>query len=124
MLVSKRCTAVDVTLSYSCDLEMCCVDINCFDKTCRVVVVYRAPDDNSMPAIADQLSSLLDVKGPCIIAGDFNGSNINWLSLEGPSEPTHELFLKFCMSHGLVQAVSVPTRGNNILDLVLTNEPL
>ena len=37
---------------------------------------------------------------------------------------THELFLKFCVSHGLVQAVSVPTRGNNILDLVLTNEPL
>ena len=124
ILVSKRLMATEVILSNNCDLEMCCVDIHFSGTTCRAVVVYRAPNDDSMPNIVNQLSALLDVRGPCIVAGDFNCGNINWYSLESPKEPSHELLLKFCVSHGLAQVVATPTRGNNILDLVLTNEPL
>ena len=33
-------------------------------------------------------------------------------------------FLDFAVVNGFVQSVAEPTRGANILDIVLTNEPL
>ena len=49
---------------------MCYVDINFSGTTCSAVVVYRVPTDNSMPNV-NQLSLLLDIKGPCLITGEI-----------------------------------------------------
>lgn len=55
-----------------------------------------------------------------VIAGDFNVHNKSWL---GSTKTTRagEVAEEFCASHGLNQHVSMPTRGNNPLDLIMTN---
>ena len=61
------------------------------------------------------------------MVGDFNFPNIDWSSLLvnpcGSADSTQSslLQLNFMSKHFLNQYVSSPTRGNNILDLFLTN---
>ena len=60
------------------------------------------------------------------ILGDFNFPNISWPSRSIASSTVEksesaEAFLQFMDSHFLSQIVSIPTRENNILDLILTN---
>ena len=65
-------------------------------------------------------------KSDVLICGDFNQSNIDWenLIVKIPSNActkTATKLLDFTIEHGLEQLVKKPTRGENILDLVLTN---
>ena len=61
--------------------------------------------------------------------GDFNLLKLNWFSEGFPQAPgksgnEHEVykaFLEFAQDNFLLQQITSPTRGNNILDLVLTN---
>jgi hypothetical protein len=53
--------------------------------------------------------------------GDFNYPGLNWNSFEADQVATP--FLEWMLIKGLTQHVLFPTRGNNILDLLLTNEP-
>ena len=57
-----------------------------------------------------------------ILAGDFNVHNSEWL---GSSKTTRagESLEDLCDSHGLTQHVQAPTRGNNPLDLIISNCP-
>jgi len=61
-----------------------------------------------------------------MLFGDFNLPYICWDTLitTGPHVNYHQLFLDFTSEHGLIQCVAEPTRENNILDLVLVNDPL
>ena len=61
---------------------------------------------------------------PCIVAGDLNCGQIDWASLTAPSDGVQDVILKFVVSNGFAQSVREPTRGENILDIVLCNEPL
>jgi Endonuclease-reverse transcriptase len=61
---------------------------------------------------------------PCVIAGDLNCGHIDWASLIAPSDGVQDVILKFVVSNGFAQTVCEPTRGENILDIVLCNEPL
>ena len=68
---------------------------------------------------------------PCpniVITGDFNFPNIDWktLKVKGDSKSREEKeqalrLLSFMESHCLEQHMKEPTRGPNILDLILTN---
>ena len=101
-------------------------------KTC-VVVVYRPPN-----ATASSFSSLLSFTSACIksvdddsydiiVMGDFNLPAIDWetnLVKSGGSSDfiqSCNILLKFNSDNFLNQYVSCPTRGNNVLDLFLTN---
>ena len=55
-----------------------------------------------------------------ILAGDFNVHNESWI---GSSKTTRagEYLEELCAAHGLHQHVEMATRGNNPLDLVLSN---
>ena len=55
-----------------------------------------------------------------VIAGDFNVHNQSWL---GSSKTTRagELMEEICSMHGLYQHVTSPTRGSNMLDLVISS---
>ena len=60
-------------------------------------------------------------KHQALIMGDFNYAGINWETLEAAS--MNQDFLDFTQDcTGLIQHVSVPSRNNNILDLVTTTE--
>ena len=62
-----------------------------------------------------------------VLSGDFNLAHINWNSYDfktgNPNKEHHEKLLDICNNHSLEQMQLKPSRGGNILDLVLTNRP-
>ena len=59
-----------------------------------------------------------------ILAGDFNLPNINWHSdTDVTNEETSCEFLEILKDYYLTQINSIPTRGNNVLYLVITSFP-
>ena len=70
--------------------------------------------------LADIRSNYDDV----ILAGDFNLPNINWRSdTDVTNQGTSCEFLEILKDYYLTQVNSIPTRGNNILDLIITSFP-
>ena len=84
--------------------------------------------------LQESLSSLLDTSTllpNIILAGDFNFPDIHWIDGGGQLQPNpaygHEinsLFLDIINDYSLEQFVTFPTRGNNILDLVFSSQPI
>ena len=62
-----------------------------------------------------------------VIAGDFNFPDFQWPSTSPKPRSghpnLHKQFVDLLEDTGLVQLVTEPTRGENILDLVVTNAP-
>ena len=62
-----------------------------------------------------------------ILSGDFNLAHIDWdfydFKVGSPNKEHHEKLLDLCSEHCFEQVQLKPSRGNNILDLVLTNRP-
>jgi len=44
--------------------------------------------------------------------------------LKAPADGSHDALLDFAVTQGLSQIVQVSTRGDNLLVIILTNEPL
>ena len=98
-----------------------------------VAVVYRPPDasHSSFSQLLDHLKcaidNLADSDYDIFITGDFNFPQIEWESLRilsgGTSESnlSAQCLLNFMSNFLLNQMVTVPTRGQNTLDLVLCN---
>lgn len=85
-----------------------------------IAVFYRAPgcpesEDINMFACIEKLSSK-----DAIIMGDFNYPGIRWDAFS--SDAGGERFLKLVQDCFLFQHILVPTRGDNILDLVFSTE--
>ena len=53
--------------------------------------------------------------------GDFNMSLVDWDLYSGPDSPMYFAFLHFINNYGLHQYVNRPTRGDKILDIVLSS---
>jgi len=66
------------------------------------------------------------VKYHCIIAVDFNCNGIDWQTLKAPCDgrPNLDALRNVAIGRVFSQVVKSPTRGDNLLDLVLSNEPL
>ena len=62
-----------------------------------------------------------------IIGGDFNTPNIDWsipaLSGKVTNTAVHQALLDVTSDHGFEQMQHQPTRGENVLDLLFTNNP-
>ena len=62
-----------------------------------------------------------------LLAGDFNCPDINWNTLTvRPNAPDREIqksLIELSIEHGLTQVHSQPTRQENVLDLVFTDNP-
>lgn len=126
-LISKQhnVIVVDIAESYS-DLEICCFDLLYNDSAsrCRIFIVYRPPNTNNMSRIAECLCKFSDTKFHCIIAGDFNCKKIDWQSLVAPADGKSDVLLDFTITQGFTQLVDAPTRNHNLLDILLSSEPL
>ena len=103
--------------------------------------VYRPPyfkdtDVEAFNLVLEELTNCLNestnqAPGCNILTGfgDFNLPKLNWFSEGFPQAPgksgnEHEIykaFLEFAQDNFLLQMITSPTRGNNILDLILTN---
>ena len=123
-------------------IQICTVDVNkhfdyreilCFDVMCcrcnlRFTLVYRPPissveSDASMSDLVEFLKSHHRLDCMNVIAGDFNCPKISWDNLQCSTDRTHQLLLSCVIDCGLTQVVDFNTRLQNVLDIVLTNEP-
>ena len=82
-------------------------------------VVYRCPsiskdEDTSLHRVITHAS-----RGECLIMGDFNHPDIRWNSLDSSNESAK--FLLLVQNCFLTQHVLEPTRGDNVLDLILSS---
>jgi len=53
--------------------------------------------------------------------GDFNMPLVHWDYYSAPDTPMYSAFLHFINKYGLHQYVNKPTRGDKILDIVLSS---
>ena len=84
-----------------------------------VGVVYRCPsiskdEDTSLHKVITHAS-----RGECLIMGDFNHPDIRWNSLDSSNESAK--FLLLVQNCFLTQHVLEPTRGDNVLHLILSS---
>ena len=116
----------NVKLQQDYNTESVWIDINLIkEEWVRLGIFYRPPDNSEYlnDIIIENINESIDNLGlekPVIILGDFNLSNINWDNLKG-SNSTEDKFINCFQNNFLEQLVNFKTRGNNILDLILTN---
>ena len=114
-------------------VELLCIDI--FNVNIyRFCVVYRPPDSSQvyndinccdyMSSIVDCLEAHINPKGPTFVMGDFNCPDINWNKLALPNNAVSLCLYNFVTVNGFTQVVNEPTRDNNLVDLLMTNQPL
>jgi hypothetical protein len=91
----------------------------------HLCIVYRSPTYvASLYTLTKYLQYLNDNLSNVIICGDFNLPSIDWANLtcKPHCTPIEKEFLDFYVLSGLHQLVTVPTRNENILDVVFTME--
>ena len=107
--------------------------VMCYIKSCNTLVasVYRppGPDTPGFKSLLDSLQDIIDKLSAdntvpdLYITGDFNCPHLD-LDCDGNvSENQGSYLLEFMDRNFLTQVVDKPTRGDNILDLLLTNVP-
>ena len=94
------------------------IEQNCVSTL--VGICYRPPDNS-----ADSDMGLYDILGKAsiyssVIIGDLNFPELNWNRIETLSD--EHLFIKCVSDNFLMQLVDKPTRGKNILDLILCSD--
>lgn len=102
-------------------IEALCIKLTYKRKSFLVAVVYRSPLSTALTDVAfvehmENASMNLDV----LMCGDFNLPGLYSNNREHHSA-TDDLFQGMFDELGLVQMVTKPTRGENILDLVFTS---
>ena len=95
------------------------------DKKILYSCCYRLSDANScwMDKFEYFLHIICDQYENAVIAGDFNLPNINWVTMENTTGVNELFFVQMLNGHYLSQLNHTPSRGNNILDFVITNVP-
>lgn len=119
MLYIKESLKVCNTIT-SPNYEVLGVDLDIDEVVYRVLLVYRPPHQSieGERQLYQEIEALLEDR-VCILVGDFN-SNVDWETRESPLAGSP--LLEFVNDNFLTQWVREPTRGENILDLVLTTE--
>ena len=102
--------------------EVIGANINSLGKNLSILVIYRPPhqtqehDEEFYRQLGKEVNNKLSV-----LMGDFNAS-VNWDTMNSTSYTEGNRLLEFVHNEFLHQWVDKPTRGDNILDIVLTTE--
>lgn len=124
-----RTSLLPLRLPDPADTEMLLVRLQGASVT--LAVSYRPPDDEAaMDGIAAALSAVQPPDCRVVAVGDFNVPELHWTPAAGVTDGAAPdvrratsraaKFVEMCDLLGLKQWVCQPTRGENILDLVLT----
>lgn len=110
------------------DTEILAIDL-CDDSGVipfRLIAAYRPPSYSSSDnaKFFSALNELADGSPRLCVFGDFNLPLFNWDMFVYPDNYLYRNAAEFVCNHGLTQLVDLPTRGNNILDLVLCSDVL
>lgn len=116
-------------IAYDSSIEAIWVTAQSAHTTVIIGACYRPPD--SGPEFVDLLNDSLEYvhahypNSVLILGGDFNYPGIDWASSSVSSNSSHRheclRFLHLTHVHLMTQLVTEPTRGDNILDLLFTN---
>ncbi|KAF2357571.1 Endonuclease/exonuclease/phosphatase [Trinorchestia longiramus] len=93
-------------------------------QTIKIVLVYRNPTCTAIEVeeFYNRLDIILSTPHETLIMGDFNLPHINWTTRQ--SQAPGSKVIDLMNTNSLQQHVNEPTRGNNILDLVMTTTDL
>lgn len=127
-----KLSRINLPQTYS-HIELSVADIvSNHSKITRLFVAYRPPGANREPSAVSYttdlctcIENLLPLQGSIIIVGDFNFPSINWQNdncIKCNNFSCVGIFLTLHYKLGLQQFVQSPTRNNNILDLILSND--
>jgi hypothetical protein len=90
---------------------------------------YRSPDSNaeSLSEMAESSRCACSTNAIVVLGGDYNFPGWDWekkvLKKGAPCPRLHQQFRDIIADLGMDQIVEKPTRGDNILDLLVTNHP-
>ena len=90
-------------------------------RTLNICIAYRPPNMSTLEnsAMMTFLDSKFHENVNWLLLGDFNYPNIDWFQ-QTSTVAQEETFLDFANEHNLTQHVLTPTRGENILDLLMS----
>jgi len=116
---------VDITYTeIEAEIVACTIFI---DKDKITIICTYIPPNIGSELFIDTMKCLSVVcqrSNKCIVLGDFNVPKIDWVNSGIPSDAKCQTLFAFYSDLGLFQLIDEPTRGNNILDLLFTNDPL
>ena len=114
-------------LAYSNDMcEVLCLELK--EANTIVMTVYRPPNcfQSRFQDVMEKINEIMEPYRHSslekVILGDFNFPGINWNNdtICGNDKLQAQLLLDFMDNHNFMQHIKEPTRKNNILDLVMT----
>ena len=90
-----------------------------------IAIFYRPPDanDDAILSLRHELAEHVSQVCGIIVLGDFNIHHRRWLRHSNANTPQGEVLQAMCQEYSLQQLVSEPTRGEYLLDLVLSDLP-
>jgi hypothetical protein len=133
-LITTRLRCQEITLADSDCFEEDSIELLIFDilfrrHKYRFMLIYRQPKNDQLhiqaaAKLCDIMDRHVNRSGPTFIIGDLNCPNVDWTFGSRPTNITEQHIYDFCLSGGFVQCVPGATRGQNLLDVVCTNEPM
>ena len=123
-IVSSACPDLDT----DCELLWVQIDLT-GARSLFIGALYRPPDSDvtTLENLDQSLQRLTHrTNGNIWLGGDFNAPHINWPLLEvtplaGTKRQIYQRLIDISLHHNIEQVIDKPTRGDNILDLFLTN---
>ena len=115
--IKEYIQAYEITLTSEADCEEAIwCNIVTRNSTLTIGVVYQQEEDVKLQNAIREVC-----KGECVIMGDLNHGHIQWESLESAGGDDHQFLLlkHYCF---FTQHVLEPTRGGNVLDLILSSQ--
>jgi len=126
LYVDKKLKPELKTIEVGTHFEAIIVEVsNNANEKSKIIFVYR---NTHIPQIQDQqLFQILDNEVnnnriPTCVFGDFNVANIDWETMLGRGRHLGRNLIQYIEDNNLFQHIREPTRGRNILDLLITTE--
>ena len=120
LYVKESIQAYEIKLEVDYDEAVWCKIVSGNSKL-TIGLVYQSPNINEEDNTKIQNAIKEVSKRECIIMGDFSHGHIQWKSLESTGGEDRQ-FLFLILDSFLTQHVLEPTRGDNVLDIVLSSQ--
>ena len=126
----KTLTATQrLNLKSKTEITWACVKLK--GRRLLYISAYYRPDKSDEKSLAGLRASLDKASGiqnsMLLIGGDFNAPGIDWRTIslkpKCPYPQLHNELLSILNDNGLEQMITEPTRLENTLDLIITNQP-
>ena len=120
LLMIKDFLKPEVCENLQCNAEILWCNIFPSEQHCVTFGVVYRPErgkQHNLDIICESINRCEN--SDCVLVGDFNFRDIDWVNVSSPHE-LDSIFINTLTENAFTQLVEEPTRGTNILDLVVT----